>query len=77
MENTSPFIRIEFDEDEYPGDTFKTVTLTKADLTMPDGETMSVLDGFATTDWITYLWGGVGPGPRRVHSDGERHRHGR
>ena len=56
VENTSPFIRIEFDEDEYPGDTFKTVTLTKADLTMPDGETMSVLDGFATTDWITYLW---------------------
>ena len=56
VENTSPFIRIVFDEDEYPGDGFKTVTLTKADLTMPDGETMSVLDGFATTDWITYLW---------------------
>ena len=56
VENTSPFIRIEFDEDEYPGDTFKTVTLTSADLTMPDGETMSVMDGFATTDWITYLW---------------------
>ena len=56
VENTSPFIRIIFDEDEYPGDDFKTVTLTKADLTMPDGETMSVLDGFASTDWITYLW---------------------
>ena len=56
VENTSPFIRIIFDEDEYPGDGFKTVTLTKADLTMPDGETMSVLDGFASTDWITYLW---------------------
>ncbi len=37
VENTSPFIRIIFDEDEYPGDDFKTVTLTKADLTMPDG----------------------------------------
>ena len=56
VENTSPFIRIIFDEDEYPGDDFKTVTLTKADLTMPDGETMSVLDGFASTDRITYLW---------------------
>jgi hypothetical protein len=56
VENTSPFIRIIFKEDEYPGDDFKTVTLTKADLTMPDGETMSVLDGFASTDWITYLW---------------------
>ncbi len=56
VENTSPFIRIIFDEDEYPGDGFKTVTLTKADLTMPDGETMSVLDGFASTDMITYLW---------------------
>ena len=56
VENTSPFIRIIFDEDEYPGDDFKTVTLTKADLTMPDGTTMSVLDGFASTDWITYLW---------------------
>ena len=56
VENTSPFIRIIFKEDEYPGDDFKTVTLTKADLTMPDGETMSVLDDFASTDWITYLW---------------------
>ncbi len=56
VENRSPFIRIVFDEDEYPGDDFKTVTLTKADLTMPDGEEMSVLDGFATTDSITYLW---------------------
>ena len=56
VENTSPFIRIVFDEDEYPGDDFKTVTLTKADLTMPDGTTTSVMDDFATTDWITYLW---------------------
>ena len=56
VENTSPFIRIIFDEDEYPGDDFKTVTLTKADLTMPDGTTKSYLEDFASTDWITYLW---------------------
>ena len=56
VENQSPFIRITFDEDEYPGDNFTTVTLTKADLTMPDGTITDLLASFVSSDNIEYIW---------------------
>ena len=56
IQNQSPFIRLTFDEDEYPGDTFKKVTLTKADVLMPDGTTTDLLSTFVTTDSIEYIW---------------------
>lgn len=56
VENTAPFIRVIFDEDEYPGDTHKTVSLTKAEVTKPDGTTEDVLAKFTTLDNIEYIW---------------------
>ena len=64
-EDATPFISIIFDDDEYAGDTNKTVTLTKATLTDPDGVITDILamddigDGFgglATADNITYIY---------------------
>ena len=64
-EDATPFISIIFDDDEYAGDTNKTVTLTKATLTGPDGVITDLLamddigDGFgalATADNITYIY---------------------
>lgn len=54
--NQSPFIRVTFDEDEYPGDSYKTVTLTKASLTNPDATTEDVLASFVTADNIEHIW---------------------
>ena len=56
IQDVTPFIRLIFDENEYPGDSFKTVTLTKAELTHPDGTVEDVMEGFVSTDWIEYLW---------------------
>ena len=56
VENQSPFIRITFDDDEYPGDNFTTVTLTKAELTMPDASTLDLLANFVSSDDIEYIW---------------------
>jgi len=56
VQNQSPFIRVIFDEDEYPGDTHKTVTLTKAELTLPDATTLDVLASFSTGDNIEFIW---------------------
>jgi Cu/Ag efflux protein CusF len=56
VQNQSPFIRLIFDEDEYPGDSFKTVTLTKAELTDPAGVTSDILASFATGDNIEFIW---------------------
>jgi len=56
VQNQSPFIRLIFDEDEYPGDSFKTVTLTKASLTDPAGTVTDVLASFATGDNIEFIW---------------------
>ena len=56
VENTAPFIRVIFDEDEYPGDSHKTVSLTKAEVTKPDGTTEDVLSKFTTLDSIEYIW---------------------
>ena len=57
VKNQSPYIRLVFDEDEYPGDSYKTVTLTKASLLYPDGTTADVLANFTTGDNIEYIWG--------------------
>jgi len=56
VQSQSPFIRIIFDEDEYPGDSFKTVTLTKAELTNPDATTLDLLTTFTTGDNIEFIW---------------------
>jgi hypothetical protein len=56
VQDQSPFVRIIFDDDEYPGDSFKTVTLTTATLTNPDSTTQDLLANFVTTDSIEYLW---------------------
>ena len=54
---TAPFIRVIFDDDEYPGDSFTSVTLTAASLTMPDGSTMDVLANFVVeADGVNYIW---------------------
>ncbi len=56
VQNQSPFVRVVFDEDEYPGDGHKTVTMTKAELTNPDATTQDVLASFSTGDSIEYIW---------------------
>ena len=56
--NTSPYIRLVFDEDEFPGDGNKTVTLTKAELTDPDGVTTDVLATFSTADSKEFIHAG-------------------
>jgi hypothetical protein len=56
VQNQSPYVRIVFDEDEYPGDSYKTVTLSKASLLKPDGTTEDVLASFTTGDSIEYIW---------------------
>jgi hypothetical protein len=56
IQNASPFIRLTFDEDEYPGDTFKTVTLTKAEVLNPDATTTDLLSSFVTSDSIEFIW---------------------
>jgi hypothetical protein len=56
INSTSPFLRITWEEDEYPGDSYTTVTLTKADLTDPDGTVMDLKDGFVTTDNEEFLY---------------------
>jgi hypothetical protein len=60
VQDQSPFVRIIFDDDEYPGDSFKTVTLTTATLTNPDLTTQDLLANFVTTDSIEYLWAASG-----------------
>ena len=64
-EDATPFVSIIFDDDEYAGDTHKTVTLTLATLTDPDGVVTDLMamddigDGFgalATADNITYIY---------------------
>ncbi len=56
VQNQSPFVRLVFDEDEYPGDSYKTVTLTKASLTDPAGVVSDVLASFSTGDNIEFIW---------------------
>ncbi len=58
VKDQSPFIRIVFDEDEYPDDGYKAVTLDAATLTMPDGTDMDVKPMFeaGTADKIEFIW---------------------
>jgi hypothetical protein len=57
VENQSPFIRVIFDDDEYVGDTFTSVTLTAADITHPDGSVTDELDSFVVdADGATWIW---------------------
>ncbi len=58
VKDQSPFIRIKFDEDEYPGDGYKAVTLDKAEITAPDGTVMDVKENFmaGTADNIEFIW---------------------
>jgi len=62
IQNTSPFIRVLFtgESSEYPGDSYKTVTLSKADLAMPDGTTQDLLPLFESADSIEYMWAATG-----------------
>ena len=55
-ENPTPFIIITFDDDEYAGDTFTTVTVTKATLTEPGGGIVNILDSLSTTDNIVFTY---------------------
>ena len=58
--NNSPFIKVSFDDDEYPGDSYTDVTLTAATLTMGDDETDIAADFAAEANGHNYLWAGVG-----------------
>jgi len=53
---SSPYITVTFDEDEYPGDSYKTVTLTKAQVTKPDASVEDLLTKFVTSDSAEYIW---------------------
>ena len=59
IENTSPYIRVTFDDSEYPGDSHTETWLTGAMLTGPDGEE-DVMDQFQTGDNKNYLWAASG-----------------
>ena len=59
IENTAPYIRVEFDEDEYPGDSHTETWLTAATLTDPDGEETDILP-LQTADNKNYLWAASG-----------------
>ena len=58
VKDQSPFIRIVFDESEYPGDTNTSVTLDSAMLTMPDGTDKDVTGMFqaGTADNMEFIW---------------------
>jgi hypothetical protein len=52
----SPVVSIIFDDDEYPGDSFKTVTVTSATLTKPDSSVVDILSSLTTSDNITFTF---------------------
>ena len=58
VKDQSPFIRLVFDDNEYPGDTNKSVTLDSAMLTMPDETEKDVTAMFqaGTADNIEFIW---------------------
>ncbi len=60
IQDTSPFLRMVWDEDEYTGDSYTTVTLTKAEMTMPDGTVQDLLASFVTTDNKEFLYAASG-----------------
>ena len=54
--NATPFISVKWDEDEYPGDSYTTVTLTAAVLTDPDDVETDILALMSTTDNKTFFY---------------------
>jgi len=54
--NRTPFISVKWDENEYPGDSKTTVTLTKASLKAPDGTETDILSLMSTTDNKTFFY---------------------
>ena len=58
VKDQSPFIRLVFNDDEYPGDSNTSVTLDAATLTMPDGTDQDVTAMFqaGTGDNIEFIW---------------------
>ena len=63
--NNSPFVKVSFDDDEYPGDSYTDVSLTAATLTMGDDEADISGDFAVEANGHNYLWAGVNLGPRR------------
>jgi hypothetical protein len=49
-ENRTPFVSVQWNDDEYAGDTNTTVTLTAATLQDPDGTTIDIIANMSTTD---------------------------
>jgi hypothetical protein len=58
VKDQSPFIRLVFDDDEYPGDSNTSVKLESAMLTMPDDTKEDVTEMFkaGTADNIEFIW---------------------
>ena len=59
LTNSSPFIEVSFDDDEYPGDSYTDVSLTAATLTMGEDETDISGDFAVEGNGHDYLWAGV------------------
>jgi hypothetical protein len=57
--NNSPFVKVSFDDDEYPGDSYTDVSLAAATLTMGDDETDISGDFAVEANGHNYLWAGV------------------
>jgi len=55
-ENKTPFIVITADEDEYAGDSYKTVTVTKATLTDPAAVATDISASLTTSDNIVFTY---------------------
>jgi hypothetical protein len=52
----TPSISFAWDDDEYAGDNYTTVTMTKAELLDPDGATLDILATLTTTDDKTFYY---------------------
>ena len=56
----TPFIRVHFDDDEYAGDTHKTVTVMSATLSDADGNEWVLVDDevnlLSSSDWMSYSY---------------------
>jgi len=55
-ENTRPFIKVTWDDDEYAGDTKTEVTITKAEITDPDGVTTDISADLGSTDNKSFFY---------------------
>lgn len=56
IQDRSPFIQVKFTDDSYAGDSFKAVTLTKAELTNPDASVEDITASFVSRTSSDYLW---------------------